>query len=239
MLSVFVRDSLFAPSTLGSLGGRGSDPDPTPMLPQSLVDLLPHPLSAPAGADGRTLPTGVEALDARLVGGGLPRGRLTEVVGARGSGKVTLLRQIVARTLSEAGWVAYIDATRTLAPRDWAHLSGEGLWMIRPRDPSRAAWCADVLLRCGAFALVVIDSGPLLSRGVAVRLTRLARESGAALVIAGEEGCTSLVGGAVRLRVQRAVGRGRRAEGSGQRAEGSGQRAERRGCHPPPSALCA
>src|SRR5205085_8038513 len=89
----------------------GVNPDQTPMLPQSLVDLLPHPLSTPAGAEGRTLPTGVEALDARLVGGGLPRGRLTEVVGARGSGKVTLLRQIVARTLSEAGWVAYIDAT--------------------------------------------------------------------------------------------------------------------------------
>ena len=206
------------------------------MLPQSLVDLLPHPLPA-ASAEGRTLPTGVEALDARLVGGGLPRGRLTEVVGARGSGKATLLRQIVARTLSEAGWVAYIDATRTLAPRDWAHLGSEGFWMIRPRDPSRAAWCADVLLRCGAFALVVIDSGPVLSRAVAVRLTRLARESGAALVIAGEEGRTSLVGGAVRLRVQRVASRGQRVEGRGQRAEGGGRRAEDRGCHPPPSAL--
>jgi hypothetical protein len=144
------------------------------------------------------------------VDGGLPRGRLTEVVGARGSGKATLLRQIVARTRSEAGWVAYIDATRTLAPRDWAPLGGEGLWMIRPRDASRAAWCADVLLRCGAFALVVIDSAPLVSRGVAVRLTRLARESGTALVIAGEEGRTSLIGGAVRLRVTRDGGCGMR-----------------------------
>ena len=193
------------------------------MLPQSLVDLLPHPLSAPS-AEERTLPTGVEALDARLVGGGLPRGRLTEVVGARGSGKVTLLRQLVARTLSAGGWVAYIDATRTLAPRDWAHLGSKGLWMIRPRDPSRAAWCADVLLRCGAFALVVIDSGPVLSRAVAVRLTRLARESGAALVIAGEEGRTSLLGGAVRLRVARDAGCGARDAGCGTRDAGRGMR---------------
>jgi len=186
------------------------------MLPQSLVDLLPLPLplSASAGIDVVTLPTGVEALDAGLAGGGLPRGRLTEVVGARGSGKATLLRQIVERTLSQ-GWVAYVDATRTLAPRDWAYLGdGEGLWMIRPRDPSRAAWCADVLLRCGAFALVVIDSAPVVSRGVAVRLTRLARESGAALIIAGEEGGGSLVGGAVRLRVRREAGGGRRTGGS-------------------------
>lgn len=198
------------------------------MLPQSLLDLLPLPLSAPASADVRTLATGVEALDAGLAGGGLPRGRLTEVVGARGSGKATLLRQIVEQTLSEAGWVAYIDAMRTLAARDWAHLGDEeGLWMIRPRDSSRAAWCADVLLRCGAFALVVIDSAPVISRGVAVRLTRLARESGAVLVIAGEEGSGSLLGGAVRLHVQRAESRGRRAE--------SREQKERRGPADPPS----
>jgi len=200
------------------------------MLPQAVLDLLPSslpvPLSSPTGMESRTLPTGVEALDAGLVGGGLPRGRLTEVIGARGSGKATLLRQIVEQTLSNAGWVAYIDAMRTLAPRDWAHLGdGEGLWMIRPRDPARAAWCADVLLRCGAFALVVIDSAPVLSRGVAVRLTRLAREAGAALVIAGEEGSGSLVGGAVRLHVQRALGRGQRGEGG--TAIGAGASAQR------------
>src|SRR5690349_23805527 len=109
------------------------------MLPQSVVDLLPVPLSTPASSELRALSTGVEALDAGLGGGGLPRGRLTEVVGPRGCGKVTLLRRIVERTLNDAGWVAYIDATRTLAPRDWAHLGKhEGLWMIRPRDPARA-----------------------------------------------------------------------------------------------------
>jgi recombination protein RecA len=184
------------------------------MLPQSVVDLLSLPLSAPASPQLRALSTGVEALDAGLAGGGLPRGRLTEVVGARGSGKATLLRRIVEQTLGEAGWVAYIDATRTLAPRDWAHLGDrEGLWMIRPRDPARAAWCADVLLRCGAFALVVIDSAPVASRGVTVRLTRLARESGAALIIAGEEGGGSLVGGAVRLRVRRSAQGAERGRG--------------------------
>ncbi|HKW09357.1 MAG TPA: hypothetical protein VJO33_03195, partial [Gemmatimonadaceae bacterium] len=179
------------------------------------------------------MPTGVEVLDAGLAGGGIPRGRLTEIIGARGSGKATLLRQIVEQTLSEAGWVAYIDATRTLSPRDWAHLGDEeGLWMIRPRDPTRAAWSADVLLRCGAFALVVMDSAPVVSRGVAVRLTRLARESGAALVIAGEEGSGSLLGGAVRLRVQRAAGRGQTVEGGGRRVESEGRNAV-----PLPSAL--
>src|SRR5205085_1087984 len=147
--------------------------------------------------------------------------------------KATLLRQIVGETLRHAGWVAYIDATRTLAPRDWAHLGkGEGLWMIRPRDPSRAAWCADVLLRCGAFALVVIDSAPVVPRGVTVRLTRLARESGATLIIAGEDSSGSLVGGAVRLHVRRG---GAARGGGGRRGSSSGGGVGLATSHPPPT----
>jgi hypothetical protein len=163
-------------------------------------------LLPPPAPDVPGLPTGLSELDGALQGGGLPRGRLTEIVGARGSGKTTLLRRIVEEAVERAGWVAYIDATRTLAPRDWAHLGEyEGVWMIRPTDPARAAWCADVLLRCGAFSLVVIDSAPALGRTIAVRLTRLARESSAALVVVAEENGqqSATLSGAVRLRVKR------------------------------------
>jgi recombination protein RecA len=181
----------------------------SPLL-QSLSELLPSPAPT-VGKEGAGLPTGLKALDAAFLGGGLPRGRLTEIVGARGSGKATLVRGIVEETIAGGGWVAYVDAERTLAPRDWAHLEVESLWMVRPREPARAAWCADVLLRSGAFALVVLDSAPKLSRSVAVRLTRLARESGAGLVVvADEEERGSMPGGAVRLRVRRVAGGGRR-----------------------------
>ena len=150
------------------------------------------------------LPTGVEGLDAALPSGGVPRGRLTEILGARGSGKTTFVRRIVEETVGRGGWVAYIDAARTLAPRDWAHLGErEGVWMIRPTDPGRGAWCADVLLRSGAFALLVLDGAPALTRSVAVRLTRLAREGDAALIVIGDErgGTATLLGGALRLRL--------------------------------------
>jgi energy-coupling factor transporter ATP-binding protein EcfA2 len=200
------------------------------MLPQSLVDLLPVPLSAPPGSGASALPTGVEELDEGLLGKGLPRGRLTEIIGARGSGKATLIRHIVGQTLARSGWVACIDASRTLAPRDWAHLAdSEELWMIRPTDPARAAWCADVLLRCGAFALVVIDSAPILTRSVAVRLTRLARESGAALVVARDDDRASMLGGAVRLRVKRPEAGARRARSLDVLRSSAG------GTRPPPS----
>jgi len=165
-----------------------------------LVKLLPPP-PPPTPA----LPTGVAALDAVLVGGGLPRGRLTEILGPTGSGKTTLTRAVVEATVAAHGWVAYVDAQRTLDARDWVHLGdAEGVWIIRPRDAGRAAWCADVLLRSGAFALVVLDGAPALTKSAAVRLTRLARESNAAFVVLGERtGGASQLGGAVRLLVER------------------------------------
>ena len=56
-------------------------------------------------------------------------------------------------------WVAVIDGSRTLAPREWAEAGDSGrLWMIRPHGADRSAWCADILLRSGAFSLVVLDS---------------------------------------------------------------------------------
>src|SRR6185503_7234453 len=135
-----------------------------------------------------------------LVSGGLPRGRLTEVTGA--TGKLTLLHQIVTTAVERGEWVAYIDASRTLAPRDWAGLGATSLWIVRPADAAKAAWCADVLLRSAAFSLVVLDSAPAISRAVAVRLTGLARDSSAAFVTVGTGSATRL-GGAVRLRISR------------------------------------
>lgn len=157
---------------------------------------------------GDALPSGIPPLDRLLNGGGLPRGRLTEIVGPRGSGKTTLVRRLVEAAIGRKQWVAYVDATRTLAPRDWAHLDlpgprDGGLWMVRPHDAARGAWCADVLLRSGAFPLVVLDGAPALSRPVAVRLTRLARDAGAALVILSDATRGTLVGSALRLRVEK------------------------------------
>lgn len=150
------------------------------------------------------LATGMAALDAVLPGHGLPRGRLTEITGAPGSGRTTIARQLVAATLQAGWWVAYVDAARTLAPRDWAALGAhDGLWVVRPEDPVRGAWCADVLLRSGAFGLVVLDGAPALSRPVAVRLVRLARASDAAFVLLAPDGQHAGVAGALQLRVQR------------------------------------
>jgi hypothetical protein len=161
------------------------------------------------------LPTGFGPLDAALPGGGLPIGRLTELVGPPGSGKTTLVRRMVERAVAANWWVAYIDATRTLAPRDWAHIDARGaansLWVVRPDNPARGAWCADILLRSGAFRLVVLDGAPMLERGIAVRLTRLARESDAAFLALSDDSKASELAGSLRLRVVKTARRRKNA----------------------------
>jgi hypothetical protein len=160
----------------------------------------------PVAADA--LPTGLRELDEAL-GGGLPRGRLTELVGPLGAGTTTLVRTLVGAALSRGQGVACIDASRTLDPAGWASLDCAFLRVVRPRDPARGAWCADVLLRSGAFTLVVLDSAPPLTRQVALRLVGLARDKDAAFVVVGH-GPVSQVGGAVRMEMKRRWGGGQR-----------------------------
>jgi len=199
---------------------------PARVLASPLVSASVRELKLQLGAieevarpDRAALPTGIAELDALLVGRGIPRGRLTEITGASGSGRTSMLRTLVAAVATGGRWVAYIDATRTLAPRDWAHIGSERapLWMIRPANPARATWCADLLLRSGAFALVVMDGAPPISRVLAVRLTRLARDVGAAFVVTGEHGGDA-TGSSVRIRLA-ARDPARAASGSGKRSE--------------------
>jgi hypothetical protein len=183
-------------------------------LRQQVAALVPPPRAGTA-----VIPTGIAALDQALSDGGLPCGRLTGILGRRGSGRTTLVRQLVAEAVAARRWVAVVDASRTLAPRDWAAAGDSGrLWVIRPSTADRSAWCADILLRSGAFTVVVLDGAPALPRQVAIRLTRLAREHDAALVIATEESGAGLVGSAVRMRISRTPGSGQRAAGGGHAA---------------------
>jgi RecA DNA recombination protein len=168
-----------------------------PALRQQLAAILAPPRVGGAAA----IPTGIEALDRALSDGGVPSGRLTEIQGARGSGRTTLVRQLVTTAVAARRWVAIVDGSRTLAPREWAEAGDSGrLWVIRPPAAVQSAWCADILLRSSAFSLVVLDSAPALPRPVAIRLTRLAQEHDVALVVVGDH---PVIGSAVRLRVKR------------------------------------
>jgi len=136
--------------------------------------------------------------------GGLPRGQVTEWVAARSGGSATLLRQLVWHTV-QSEKVALVDAGRTLAAADWVEPAGTGaLTFVRPGNSRDGPWCADLLLRTGLFALVVLD-GAAPPRQIAQRFAHLARESSSALLVVLPSDAGRRGGGAtlasVRLRL--------------------------------------
>lgn len=166
-------------------------------LKARLADLTESAAPASPG-----LPTGIAPLD-RALPGGLPRGKVSVLVGPPGSGRTSVGRCIVETALAGQLDVAVVDAQRTLAALDWAHLGEhDGFRVVRPPRPEQAAWCTDLLLRSGAFGLVVLDGGPTLDRTTAARLAGLARQHDAALLVLADDGAAP-PSAAVRLVVRR------------------------------------
>ena len=153
------------------------------MSAPNLQLLLPERLERLVPAVRRGLAFGIPALDAVLPGG-VPRGQITALDSPLGGGGTTLLLALAEATLRSDEGVAIVDAERSLAPQAAAHLAVLGpFWVIRPKAHENAWWCADVLLRTGAFGLVIVDRAPAPVRRVAVRLQRLAHDKDCALVI--------------------------------------------------------
>ena len=136
--------------------------------------------------------TGLVALDL-LLDGGLPRGIVTEIVGAGSSGRTTLACALAAAVTSAGDLAAYIDLADALDP---THASVTGidlgrlLW-VRPRDLRSALQAAEQVLDTGGFSLVLVDlddrRGPrlMIPAGAWVRLARAAARNRSAVVILG------------------------------------------------------
>jgi len=149
--------------------------------------------------------TGLVELDVRL-GGGFPRGRLSEICGPPSSGRTALALTLVGATLRQgslAGWIDLADAFDPIS----ASASGvdlERLLWIRPRSQQQALRSCDRLLQTEGFELIVFDCvlperiGPAKNgpgngsdpaqmtsiRDVAwLRLSRLAAKTRTALVV--------------------------------------------------------
>ncbi|HEV7710862.1 MAG TPA: recombinase RecA, partial [Asanoa sp.] len=106
------------------------------------------------------IPTGSIALDVALGVGGLPRGRVVEVFGPESSGKTTVALHAVANAQRAGGIAAFIDAEHALDP-DYAKALGvdtDALLVSQPDTGEQALEIADMLIRSGAIAVIVIDS---------------------------------------------------------------------------------
>ena len=147
----------------------------------ALLDRLGRPGTVRLGTTtaGRVarLTTGLPPLDA-ILEGGLPRGRVTELTGARSVGRTGLACHIAASATNAGETIAWVDPDDALDP-EAATVTGvtlaRTLW-VRPRDVADAVGAAEILLGAGGFGLVVFDLGS--RSGGAIRSTswmRLAR----------------------------------------------------------------
>lgn len=134
------------------------------------------------------LATGIASLDA-LLGGGFPRGRVSEITGPLSSGRTALAFALVAAATRNGEIAAVVDATDAFDPESAAAAGvdlSRVLW-ARPSRPREALRCAERLLEARGFGVVVLDQdAPMDSRAGAsiwLRMSRSAMASGTALVL--------------------------------------------------------
>jgi RecA DNA recombination protein len=141
----------------------------TRQLDKTLTTALPIDLP---GDEYASCASSVDELDARL-GGGLPRGQLSEIVGSRSSGRLSLLLHMAAAATRRGELVAIVDALDML---DVASLEAAGvvldrlLWIrgdivinpgmsreLNQRAMEQALRALALVLQAGNFGLVVLD----------------------------------------------------------------------------------
>jgi recombination protein RecA len=93
-----------------------------------------------------------------VLGGGLPRGRIVELTGARASGRLSLALGAVVEAQARGEWVAFIDVADALDPGSAAAAGVElaRLLWVRPRALREGLIAADRVLEAGGFGLVVL-----------------------------------------------------------------------------------
>jgi hypothetical protein len=171
----------------------------------------------------RRLPTGIAPLDG-LLGGGWPRGHVSEIAGGPSSGRTALLHAALAAATRCGEVVALIDVPDTLDPTSLARAGAalERVLWVRPPSLRAAVKCAELVLDAGGFGLVAldgIDEAPQaqttarrrsLPRHVWPRLAHVTRRAGAVcLVCAPRRAVGGAAAVAVRLSQRRARWDGR------------------------------
>lgn len=135
--------------------------------------------------------TGFAEVD-RLLGGGFPRGRMSEIAGPPSSGRTSLALGLLATVTGAGETAALVDRADAFDPAsaEAAGVDLERVLWLRARDPGDALRCIERLLQTDGFALVVLDettATTALPSTTALRLSRLTAGGDAALVLLGRE----------------------------------------------------
>lgn len=115
--------------------------------------------------DVERLSTGSIAIDT-TIGGGLPKGRLIQIVGKASSGKTTLCLVTIAQLQKEKpdANILYVDAENALDPEYAASLgvNMDNIYLVQPSNGENGYEIAAMFIESGVADLVVIDSIPAM-----------------------------------------------------------------------------
>jgi hypothetical protein len=194
-----------------------------------------------------TAASGITPLDARL-DGGFPRGHISELVGARSSGRASLLLRTIAAATARGELVALVDLLDMLdvGSAEAAGVALERLLWIRgemmpnlhaarevnDRALDRAIKAATLVLQAGNFGLVVVDAAEAPPRALERlpfttwrRLHHIIEGTQTVCLLCSESSIARSSGG-VTVRVCRAGGAA--GEGGGGGVRGAGRMGARR-----------
>ncbi len=108
--------------------------------------------------------TGFAALDAALSIGGVPRGRISELLGTPTSGMTTIALTLIARAQARGDLAGYVDLSRTFDV-EYAALLGVdlgSLLLVRPESAADALEIIQALVASGGVGVLVVDALALL-----------------------------------------------------------------------------
>jgi replicative DNA helicase len=158
-----------------------------------------------------SVPTGIAPLDART--GGLPRGAITEIYGARSSGRTSTMVSILAEATARDEFCALVDGNDTFDPKSGL---GGGLYLkrllwVRCHKLEQVLKTTDLLLQGGGFGRVVMDLTDLplphirsISLASWFRFQRAIEKTPTVLVVMSPEGIVKSAAALVlRLEMQR------------------------------------
>ena len=142
--------------------------------------------------------TGIAQVDS-FIGGGLPRGAITEVFGPASSGRTSFMLSALAHATDHEEVCALVDANNAFDPASAEHAEIKCerlLWIRCANNLEHAFKATDLLLQGGGFGLVMLDLGDVPANSAKriisswwYRFRRTLEATSTVLVVIAEESC--------------------------------------------------
>jgi hypothetical protein len=178
----------------------------------TLANRVPAALTLKIKQAPELFPTGIRGVDA-ILGGGIPRGCITEVAGAASTGKTSFGLSTIAAITQSGAPCAWVDVSDALSPESaaaanvvlkrllWLRMSVERKQRVTDKSWSlleQALKATDLLLHAGGFAAIALDMSDVLPQhtmriplGTWYRFRLAAEQARAALIILTQSPCAS------------------------------------------------